>query len=156
LQGTVGIEPTGYENGDGIIYNIVQDAAAGTVTFNVANPFDASADIYVKHESASSVAGFLEPTCDAMPQQAPCVSPEAGDEITVMCRDRGYAIVYLYFAVEDTSLATEAATINDCCYPAEVATFDYSTEGSVVELAYKIDCSCPEASSTRKLLRGFS
>jgi hypothetical protein len=158
LEGSVGVaDPTPYMHGEGIIYGITFDSNKGTVIFDVANPFsaDATTDIYVKHETGSSLKGFLEPTCDALPDQAVCVEPGDGDEFTVFCRDAGYAIIYVYFATTDVNLVTtDTATINDCCYPADVATFDYSSGGKVIELAYKIDCSCPEAVVGRKLLRG--
>jgi hypothetical protein len=157
LQGTVGVERLGWEHGEGIIYDITFDSTKGTVTFDVANPFsgDAITDIYVKHETGSSVQGFLEPTCAAMPGEAICVEPTTGDEIEVYCRDAGYAIVYVYFATTDVNLVTtDTATINDCCYPSDVASFDYASGGKVIELAYKIDCSCPVAAPVRKLLRG--
>jgi hypothetical protein len=158
LEGTVGVSnPTPYEHGEGIIYDITFDSTKGTVTFDVANPFsgDAITDIYVKHETGSSDQGFLEPTCAAMPGEAVCVEPTTGDEIEVYCRDAGYAIVYVYFATTDVNLVTtDTATINDCCYPSDVASFDYASGGKVIELAYKIDCSCPVAAPVRKLLRG--
>jgi hypothetical protein len=157
LEGTVGIfDQKPYQHGEGVIYGISFDSTKGTVTFDVANPFgaDAQTDIYVKYETGSSVQGYLEPTCAAMPDEAVCVEPTDVNKIEAYCRDAGYAIVYVYFATTDVLVTTGTAIINDCCYPADVASFDYSSGGNVIELAYKIDCSCPEAVSGRKLLIG--
>jgi hypothetical protein len=149
LQGSVGYDSSGYEDGNGIIYDIRMNRESNTVTFRVNNIFLEDADVYVKHEVFSPVVNwFREPDCELVKSQVPCID-EADDNVPVIentftaaCRDRGYAIVYLYFATKDSEVLffdDVTPTIPECCYPED---YDYSTTG-IVEFAYKIGCECP-------------
>jgi hypothetical protein len=152
LTAIVGYDGLVDAHGEGVIYGIQLDESGSTVSFNVNNPFDDSADVFVKHESLGNVDGFLEPICEEEQALPPCLEADSilDNTFTVACRSTGFAKVYVYFATSDPTVLAftgEDATIHDCCYP---PAYDLSTTG-LVEFVYHIDCSCPPMAEGRYL-----
>jgi hypothetical protein len=153
LQGSLGIEQDGLMAGENIFYDISLDPSGSTVTFSINNVFSSNADIYVKHEVFSRAdSAFKETSCEAVLSQSPCLSSseEIDNTFTVACRDRGFALVWLYFATSDDSVMSfngPDVEIPECCYPEE---YNFDTTG-VALLAYRIDCACPSVAPARRL-----
>jgi hypothetical protein len=149
LQGSMGYDLSDHQDGKGIIYDINMNPENLTVTFSVNNIFVEDADVYVKHEVFSPIVSwYRQKECELVKAQTPCLessstAAEIDNTFTAACRERGYALVYLYFVTKDSAVLqfndVVTPTIPECCYPEE---YDDATTG-VVEMTYKIECSCP-------------
>ena len=150
-----GADTSELEDGSGVLYDI--SLHGSSVTFSVNNPFEENADVYVRMQKASN-GGFLSYDCETTKAQAPCLGPADPVENTFSAAcipGSNHATVKLFFATgspEVLSFEGEDATIPNCCVP---DVYDPATTG-IVELVYTIDCSCPDATPARKLLRGSS
>jgi choice-of-anchor A domain-containing protein len=165
LDGDLGFDGTSYSTGNGIIYGIKLSEDGKVVQFNVNNPFDEAADIYVKHEKFFPGTTWLDPTCEAMFERPHCLttpfSEEGSRQFEVACMDHGNGLmkqaqIYVYFATEDVQVTTYTGTrleeIPGCCHPPE-----YDQFHGFVEFMFKIDCACPPtpvAGDASRLLRG--
>jgi len=111
----------------------------GTVKFKVNNPFDANAEVFVKHDK-TAIQGFVDPTCDADSlSQSGCKDDFS---IEVACLDyddiEPFALVSVYFASVAVSPLNEQATIDRCCEPEE-----FAPAVGIVEYTFEIKCGCP-------------
>lgn len=127
-----------------IFYGITVDTGdediGATVKFKVANPFDESAYVYVKHEKRSPESeGFPDEHCVGLPDVGVC----SGEEIEVACHEYGdndpFALVELFFV--SPGVAASDTEVDKCCQP------ETGLEGGVVGYTFEIKCTCPTAST---------
>lgn len=154
LDGEVGYDGSSFIKGDGVIYGIKFSPDGKSVKFNVNNPFDEPADVYVKHDKFFPGTTWLDPTCEAVFDKPHCIqspfSESGAREFEVACMtnpvsNKTSAQVYVYFATDDVKLTTYAGTklneIDACCHPP-----DYDQFHGFAEFMFRIDCACPPAS----------
>lgn len=134
-------------DGEEIFYGIVTDmephdgASGTTVKFKVNNPFDSSADVYVKHEK-SVVNGFMDPHCTEF-NDTTGGCPDESHEVEVACRNYDgvapFAVVTVYFASSGLNPPITDISVDECCEPPE-----YGNEIGVVQYVFEIQCTCPD------------
>lgn len=115
------------------------DMIERTVKFRVNNPFETSADVFIKHDKRIFNTVFMDPHCDKM------LGTEAGCDISapvieVACHDyegtNPFAIVKVYFASSGLPVL-DTSSVNNCCYPPE-----YDSSVGVVGYTFEIQCHC--------------
>lgn len=133
-------------DGDGppgdVFFGIEMDAGGDevgrTVKFRVNNPFEESADVYVKYGKSVFGHSFMDPKCEKMPEQ-PSGCNERASVIEVACHDYDdvapFALVQVYFASTGVS-GTDA--IDKCCDAPE-----YTGGEGVVMYSFEVQCACP-------------
>jgi hypothetical protein len=138
------LEGGGSSNTD-LLYDFSLTADASTVTFSVYNPFSETANIYVEVETASE-GGFVTPHCQSVQGLVGCDGDRTDNSFTVACRNDDFALVKVYMASSAEELVGGDAAIPKCCHPDPL-----DSAVGVVEMVYKIDCSCPSATAARRL-----
>lgn len=133
--------------GADIFYDIHIDTGADsidrTVKFRVANPFDTSADVFVKYEMRAYDSAFMDPHCDEMSEiTTGCLI--SAPEIEVACYNyegsNPFALVKVYFASTGLPIdGTSSVDVDKCCYPPE-----YGSSTGVVAYIFEIQCHCPD------------
>lgn len=111
----------------------------GVVGFNINNPFEAGAAVFVKHDK-KVLNNFMDPTCDG--QKLTASGCDDNFHVEVACHDfddvAPFALVSVYFASVAVSPLNEQASIDKCCQPEE-----FSPAVGVVEYTFEVQCGCP-------------
>jgi len=135
-----------------ILYDIMfsepSDGSAHTVKFKVDNIFNDYTDIYIKH--VQKVGKYaMDPVCDSMPFTAGCNHDAPFIEVGCLGYEGvdPFALVNVYFASNDVDFfdfgADSGVTIDKCCKPQT-----YDNESGIVKVAFEIQCSCPDTSTS--------
>jgi len=127
-----------------IFYGIKMDSGGDivgrTVKFKLNNPWDTSADIYIKYGESVFGHAFMDPKCD------PFVGTNSGCEtdaveIEVACHDyeniSPFALVQVFFASSSIEGSTE---IDACCLEGD----EYHQDKGIVMYSFEIQCACPD------------
>jgi len=131
-----------------VFYDIQIDSGSDimdrTVKFRVTNPFDSSADVFVKYDKRTPDSTFKVPHCDEMSDTVAGCDPSA-PEIEVSCHEyqgiNPFAIVKVYFASAGLTIDGDSS-VDKCCHP---PTYDSST--GVVGYTFEIQCHCPDGTT---------
>jgi len=120
------------------------DRVERIVKFRINNPFDASADVFIKHDKRVFETAFMDPHCDDM------LETKSGCDISapvieVACHDyegsNPFAIVRVYFASSDLPVL-DTSSVDKCCYPP-----DYESSVGVVGYTFEIQCHCQDSTA---------
>lgn len=131
---------------DGVVFYDINPNAGNDdfrdVTFRVNNPFDAPADIFVKHVEDENENGFQSSKC-AYLEDVPSGCDVGATVIEVACRKidgkQPFAVVIVYFASQGIDLSGDQAEIDVCCKPP-----DYESTVGVASYTFEVKCSCPD------------
>jgi hypothetical protein len=124
-------------------HQIVDDERGLEVTFHVENPFESSANAYVRY---SKMVGLhaTDPACESITDLVPGCQTNS-QAITVGCFERPgqdpFAIVDISFASDDTFVVDNAVAgseIHKCCAAPEL-----EPEVGVIKYTFEIKCGCP-------------
>jgi hypothetical protein len=135
-------------DGAPVFYGIKIDSGSDimdrTVKFRVTNPFDSSADVFVKYDERNDGSAFMNPHCVGMKDTAAGCDPNA-PEIEIACHEyqgiNPFAIVKVYFA--STCLPIDSdSSVDKCCHPDT-----YSDSIGVVGYTFEIQCHCPDGTA---------
>lgn len=151
LIGTTGAQDL--PDGADVFYHIQvdqgDDRIERTVKFKINNPFDTSADVFVKYDKRVLDSSFMDPHCNTI-NDLDCGCQGFSPEFEVACHEydgvNPFAIVKVYFASSDLPFL-DTSSVNKCCNPGP-----YDTSVGVVAYTFEIQCHCETSARSARSL----
>jgi len=146
-----------------ILYNIELEQGTSEqqkIRFQVLNPFDKDATIYVKYDRRYEDSEFYDPKCDNIPNANPGCNIES-QEFVVDCYEWDeansfpFALVEVFYANNEglnlfnNNVAVEGAAVDKCCLPK--GNLRDSGYDNVVSYTYAIACHCPQGNAEERV-----